>query len=363
MSQLLPPFSCTFSPNMPELMHDLGINLVISTYQAGKVIILSAPDKEKLIQLPRDFKQAMGIAVDGNRMAIATSDEVLVLAHHPDLGPTYPAKPDIYDTLYVPRASYYTGNVDMHDMHFIGNNIVGVNTRFSCLCTIDFNMSFTPIWKPTFISELAPEDRCHLNGLALVDNKPKYVTALGQSDTHEGWRPTKANGGILIDVETNEIMLGGLAMPHSPRVYDNQLYILQSASGELLKIDLATQKHEVVCDFDGFCRGFVKYGDFLFIGMSKIRQNSSSFKDLPISKKSTFSGIVAVHMPTMTKVAQIKYENSVEEIYDVQVIPGFRRPGLLNTSKEDFRRAIVTPNATYWAAPSDKAPDQMPNIV
>ncbi|MFN0050478.1 MAG: TIGR03032 family protein [Cytophagales bacterium] len=353
MSQLLPPFSCTFSPNMPELMYELGINFVISTYQAGKVVILSAPDKEKLIQLPRDFKQAMGIAIEGNRMAIATNDEVIVLGHNPQLGPSYPSKPDTYDTLYVPRATFYTGSIDMHDMHFVGNNLLGVNTRFSCLTLVDFNQSFTPIWRPHFISELAPEDRCHLNGLAVVDGKPKYVTALGKADTFEGWRPTKASGGILMDVEKNEIMVEGLPMPHSPRVYDNQLYVLLSASGELAKVDLATNKFEVLCEFDGFCRGFVKYGDFLFVGMSKIRQNSSAFKDLPISKKSTFSGIVAVHMPTMTKVAHIKYENSVEEIYDVQVIPGFRRPGLLNTSNEAFKQAIVTPTDTYWTKPND----------
>ena len=56
------------------------------------------------------------------------------------------------------------------------------------------------ISRPPFISAYAAEDRCHLNGLAIVDGQPRYVTALGQSDTRGGWRAGKSNGGIVMSV-------------------------------------------------------------------------------------------------------------------------------------------------------------------
>ncbi|HMQ01095.1 MAG TPA: TIGR03032 family protein, partial [Cyclobacteriaceae bacterium] len=224
-----------------------------------------------------------------------------------------------------------------------------VNTRFSCLCTIDEHFSFRPRWKPAFISDLVPEDRCHLNGVAMQDDKPKYVTALGKTDIAKGWRTDKINGGIIIDIESNQIIADGLAMPHSPRLYNNELYVLLSATGELARVNMLNGKTEIIKEMNGFVRGMDRFGDFLFIGLSKLRESSNTFADLPISKKSVFAGIVVFHLPTKSIVGYIKYENSVEEIYDVKVLQGTRRPGLLNHMKEDHRIALTSPEAEYWA--------------
>lgn len=345
-----PPFSCNFSPNTPELLQQLGITVAISTYQAGKVIFISATDSENLIQLPRNFKKAMGMAIGRNKMAIAVQDEVIVLTNSPELAKTYPPKPNTYDGLFLPRATYYTGHVDLHDLEWSGDELLAVNTRFSCLAKIDTNYSFTPIWKPYFISKLTPDDRCHLNGMALDQGKPKYVSALGKTDTAEGWRPDKAHGGVIMDVEKNEIVIDELAMPHSPRIYDGALYCLLSALGQLIKIDVAKGSYEVKHQFEGYVRGMAKHGDYLFIGLSKIRKKSSSFGDLPIAEKSLKCGVEILHFPSMSKVAQIQYLTSVEELYDVKILEGMRRPNVLGTMKDDFRKALVIPDGqTFWA--------------
>lgn len=342
------PFTCNFSANTPELLQQLGITIAISTYQAGKVIFISATDQENLIQLPRNFKKAMGMAIRKDKIAIAVEDEVVVLTNSPDLARTYPPKPGVYDGIFLPRATYYTGHVDMHDLEWSGEELLGVNTRFSCLARIDTNYSFTPVWKPKFISKLVPEDRCHLNGMAMEGGKVKYVSALGKTDTFEGWRPDKANGGIIIDVEQNEVVAEGLAMPHSPRLYEGELYCLLSAEGQLIKIDPEKGSYEVMHQFGAYVRGMAKYDDYLFVGLSKIRKKSSSFGDLPISEKSQASGIEILHFPTMSKVAMLKYQTSVEELYDVKILEGMRRPNVLSTLKEDFRKALVIPDGTYW---------------
>lgn len=345
----LAPFSCTYSPHIPELLQKLNCSLAITTYQAGKVIFISPKDRDHLIQLPRQFTKPMGMALKSDTMALATLNEVVVLCNNTQLAQTYPKQPGVYDGLFIPRATYYTGEADIHDLHWIDKGLLAVNTKFSCLSYINHDHSFTPVWKPDFVSSITGEDRCHLNGLAFDANGPRYVTVLGKTDTQQGWREKKATGGCIIDITTNEIVAENLPMPHSPRLYDGKLYVLLSATGELAEVNPKTKSFKVLKQLDGFLRGMDRMGDYIFIGLSKLRQTSQAFADLPIAKRSIICGIVVMHLPTNSITGFIKYENSVEEIYDVKVLPGMQRPGIMNHEKPDFRMAISTPEKTFWA--------------
>jgi uncharacterized protein (TIGR03032 family) len=353
MKEPLPPFSITYTPSISELLNDLNISLVLSTYQAGKVITISAPERDRLMQLPRTFSTAMGIALHEDKMAVASKNELVVLKNSKQLAATYPNKKDTYDALYLPRATYYTGQLALHDMVWINGKLVATNTLFSCLSEINDDFSFTPVWKPPFISQLVPEDRCHLNGIASVDNKIEFVTALGTTDKASGWRDNKMNGGMLMHAKSGEIIVNNLSMPHSPRIFNKTLYVLNSAQGELLEVDPKTKKTNLVCKLGGFARGMDKFGDYLFIGVSKLRHNTSSFRDLPIAK-SSFAGIVIVYLPMKAVIGQIKYETSVEEIYDVKVLKDTIRPNILNTEKEIHQLALHIPETTFWAKPEEK---------
>ena len=354
--QALQPFACQYTPNVPELLQKLHMSLVISTYQAGKLVIISPKDNESLVQLPRTFAKAMGVTLQGEKMAVATKDEVIVLANSPQLANYYPKNPGVYDALFMPRCTYYTGQIDIHDIDWGRNNeLFAVNTSFSCIIKIDDNYSYIPIWKPPFISNLASEDRCHLNGMAMVNGQPKYVTAFSTGDSPQSWRETVTTSGIIMDAEQNEIVIENLAMPHSPRWYNGQLYCLLSATGELIAADPTTGKTSTIYQAEGFVRGLAIYKDYAFIGFSKLRKNSSTFAKLDIAEKATWAGISIVHLPTGAYVGQIKYLNSVDEIYDVQAIPNSLRPGILNTLKPEHKLGIATPNATYWASLNDNA--------
>lgn len=349
-SQQLAPFSCSYTPNVPELLTQLNCSLAVSTYQAGKVIFLSPKDEERLIQLPRTFNKAMGIALDGDKMAIACKDEVIVLKNSKDLAHHYPRKPNVYDGLYMPRLTYHTGALDVHDLDWGGDGLFAVNTSFSCLIKIDENYSFTPVWKPPFISKLASEDRCHLNGMCMENGKPKYVTAFNDGDTPQSWREVVTTGGILMDVETSEVVAANLPMPHSPRLFDGDIYVLFSATGELAKIDKNTGQVDIINKLNGFVRGLCKIGEYAFVGLSRLRKNSSTFAKLDIANRSLNAGIAIIHLPTGAFVGEIKYQMSVDEIYDVQVLPNMLRPGILNTMTEDYKLGLATPTSTYWAA-------------
>ena len=346
----LAPFSCSYSPHVPELLLSLNCTIALTTYQAGKIVFLSPnPDKERLASLPRTFEKPMGIAVQGDKMLIAAKDEVILLENSKELAKHYPNKPNTYDSLYLPRITFHTGQVDMHDIAFGNDGVYAINTSFSCLCKVDGNFNFTPIWKPPFIDRMASEDRCHLNGLVMKEGKPKYVTALGQTNTPQGWRDRIIDGGFLMDVETDEIILDGLAMPHSPRMHNDDLYLLQSAKGELIKVNTEGKSYEVVKKFDGFCRGLSIYQDYAFIGFSKLRKNSSTFAKLSFSENADFAGIKIIHLPTGALVGEITYQTSVDEIYEVAILPEMIRPNILNTINTIHKQSLAIPGSTFWA--------------
>ena len=348
------PFSCSYSPQLPELLTRLNMSMMITTYQAGKVVFISPKDENSLSTLPRSFSKPMGIDVQGNKMAIACKDEVIVLENSKELAKHYPNKKDTYDALYLPRTTFHSGNVDMHDVAFGKEGIWAINSSFSCLCLVNGTFNFIPKWKPSFVSKLVSEDRCHLNGLVLEDGAPKYVTALGTGDTYQSWRDEITTGGVLIDVTRDEILFENLAMPHSPMLYKGELYLLLSATGQFVKLNVKTKEIEVLKELDGFCRGLDIVEDYAFIGMSKLRKNSSTFAKLPFSEKATTAGVKIIHLPTRALVGELVYQASVDEIYEIKIMENMIRPNILNTMDSLHKYSLAIPGATFWADPKSE---------
>ena len=345
-----PPFSYAYSPNLPELLLGLECSIAISTYQTGKVVIFSAQDENQLVQLPRNFEKPMGMELHDNKWYVATRDEIIVTANAPGMAKNYPANPNVYDSLFIPRVTYHTGSLDMHDISYTDQGLVGANTMFSCLSKFNEDFSFSPIWQPHFITDLKPEDRCHLNGLAIDEHrKIKYVTALGKGNTEREWKPGMLTGGILMDVDTNEIVLDNLPVPHSPRLYKDGLWMLLSATGEVVKVDVQSGKYDIVTRCNGFVRGMDRIGDYLFVATSKLRPNSSLFKEAPVAKQSVVCGVTVIYVPTGQPCGFISYKTTVEELFDVKVLPGLMRPNILNHAKQLHKTTIVTESEVFWS--------------
>lgn len=357
-NQALAPFSCTYTAEVPELLQKLQCSLAISTYQAGKVIFISAKNDSALVQLPRHFEKAMGIALSANaeRMALAGKNDVTVFQNSPGLAAHYPKSPATYDTLYMPRITYHTGPLDIHDLSFgAQGKLYAVNTLFSCIMEVSDRYNFIDYWRPSFIDKLASEDRCHLNGMAMDEGKPRFVTAFNTGNTIQSWKENPAQNGVVMDVDSGEIVCSGLAMPHTPRIYNNELYVLLSAKGELVKVDTQSGKTETVARLDGFVRGMALHGEHLFVGISKLRENSSSFGKLPFAAKAKQAGIAIIHLPTGSLAGQIHYHISLDEIYDIAVLPDKLRPNILNTQSPAYLQGLTTPEATYWGAEKENS--------
>jgi uncharacterized protein (TIGR03032 family) len=290
----------------------------------------------------------MGIALDGNKMAIATKNEVIVTRNSTELARSYPKNINTYDAFFMPTATYYTGSVDIHDLHYVKNKLFCVNTSFSSICIINDDFSFTPYWQPSFITKLESEDRCHLNGLAVDNDQLKYASAFGTGNTAQSWRKNITKSGVIIDVDSNEIVAQGLAMPHSPRIFDGKLYVLLSADQKLVQIDLSNGKTIDVTHIPGFVRGMAKIGHYVFVATSKLRKESSTFEELQIDANADSATVTAIHLPSGTIAAKLTYLSSIDEIYDLQILPNSIRPNIANTISETHHQGLITPQASFW---------------
>lgn len=352
---------CDASAEFLQWLAGAGGSLIVSTYQAGKVALVGW-DGLQIRLLMREFDKPLGLAVDGDRVALATRYQVWLFANAPLLATEYlEQQRGRYDAIYLPRVTYETGDLNAHDLAFVDGELVLVNTRFSCLARLSDRYNFAPFWKPRFVSDLVPEDRCHLNGLAVVEGRPRYVTALGTTDTPGGWRPGKATGGVVIDVESDEIVLEGLSMPHSPRWHDGRLWLLDSGTGRLVVADAANKRCETVCELPGYLRGLCFVGPYALVGMSKIREKHI-FGGLPIQKRCPrlVCGLAVVDTRSGSQVGLFEYTAGCEELYDVRFLPGVFRPMILNFEKTAAREAMTTAESCYWLRPSSEIPVSSP---
>ena len=329
-----------YSNNLGELLRRLKVSLFFSTYEAGKLGVVTVRDNVLNIAF-HNFERVMGMAIDSKRMAVGGKDWVYFL--HNDRALARQIEPaGSYDACFLTRSGQYTGDISIHDLAWGGKELWIVNTRFSCLCTLSNNFNFLPQWRPNFISAIAPEDRCHLNGLAMVKGMPKYVTVLGRTDTAGGWRRGKAEGGCILEVPSSKAIAEGLSMPHSPRVYQNRLWVLNSGRGDLSVID-SSGRPEKIISLPGYTRGLTFAGKYAFVGLSKIRE-TAVFGNLPICDRfdELKCGIAIVDLQTRQMVSCLEFKQGVDEIYDVQIV--------------EFAAAISGPHAAteaqqIWSLP------------
>jgi uncharacterized protein (TIGR03032 family) len=347
-------FTSSHTSNFPAILRHLGISLVVSTYQAGKLILVRAQG-DALNTHFRQFFSPMGVAYqpETGRLAIGAKHEVWEFRNQPDVAPKLDP-PGQCDAAFLPRLTHHSGDIRIHEIGWIGSDLWAVNTRFSCLCTFDSDHSFVPRWRPPFVSELSPEDRCHLNGMAIVDGRVKYVTCLGVTDTAGGWRANKRDGGLLLDVDSSQTLIRGLSMPHSPRIYGDRMFLLESGHGAISLADPQTGKTEVVAKLPGFTRGLDFWGDLAFIGLSQVRE-TAIFSGIPLVEQLPESeracGVWVVDLRSGRTIAFLRFEGAVQEIFAVAVLPGIVHPDLINEPGETLDSSFVLPDEALRDVP------------
>jgi uncharacterized protein (TIGR03032 family) len=342
-AEAAPTVTYSMSPGLSSYLGAQRVAIALSSYQSGKFYMLGQNVDRGLMVNERFFRKAMGISVpDKDTVLLATLFQIIKFRNVLEPGQFING---VNDACFVPREIFVTGELDAHDVGQLADGrIIFVNTRFNCLATPSARHSFTPVWKQPFISRIVKEDRCHLNGLAMENGVPRYVTAVSKSDTIDGWRDRRSDGGIVIDVQTNEIVIGGLSMPHSPRLYRGKLWVLNSGTGELGWIERGTSadtsRFHPLAFCPGFLRGLAFHGKHAFLGLSKPRYER--FEGLALDKKladadsEPWCGVQVIDLDTGTCVHWFRIDGAVAELYDLAAIPDVVRPMSLGFATDEI---------------------------
>lgn len=322
------PVKKSCSPGITVWMNRNRVSLAFTSYQSGRLYLLGSDQKGRLSFHERIYQRAMGIVADGQRLFMGGLYQIWRFENVLREGQTANG---MFDRCYVPRNAQFTGAVDIHELGLRQDGgVVFINSRYNSLCAPSSTHSFKVIWKPPFISQVVPEDRCHLNGLAMKDGQPKYATAVCRSDTIDGWRDRRHDGGVVIDIETDEIVCEGLSMPHSPRWADGKLWVLNSGTGHLGTVDFDTRQFVPKIFCPGFLRGLAIKGHYAAVGLSKPRyarfDGLDLQKNLELKDSQAWCGVQILDLRTGTVVEWVRLDGPVTELFDVALIEGVKCP-------------------------------------
>ena len=343
-----PAFEALASRQLTSWLAEQQVSLAFTTYQTGKLFLIGLQTEGRLSVFERTFNRCLGLWGDGQTLWMTSLFQLWRFENVLERGQSANG----YDRMFVPRVGYTTGDLDIHDVTVTADGrVVFVNTLFGCLATTSETHSFVPLWKPPFLSKLAAEDRCHLNGLALENGQPAYVTCVSQSDVADGWRDRRRDGGCVLDVRTNDVILSGLSMPHSPRVYRDQLWLLNSGTGHFGRVDRTSGRFEPITFCPGYARGLSFIGDFAVIGLSQCRENRT-FQGLALDENlkshdaEAHCGLCVIDLRTGDLVHWLRFQGIVNELYDVVTLPGVRRPTALGFKSDEIHRVLSVGTCT-----------------
>ena len=339
-----PSISISVSSHFNDWLIETDLSLGFTTYQTNRLFFVSGQTSGRVKLHERLFDRPMGLYHTEQSLYLSTRSQLWRFYNALEPGKQYRNS----DQLYIPHTGHTTGDLNTHEVVVDRNGqIIFVNTDFSCLATLSPEYSFVPLWQPPFISTLVSEDRCHLNGVALVDGTAKYVSACSATDVPAGWRPYRANGGIVMDIDTNEIIGAGLSMPHSPRWYRGKLWLLNSGSGELGYLQDGQFTPLVFCP--GFVRGLAFWEEFAFVGLSQLR--SSSFTGLALEERLAADqqqaqcGVMVVDLKRGDTVHWLHFGQTIEELFDIVVLPQVRQPQALGFQGDEIERIVTFPGS------------------
>lgn len=338
-----------YTRNFPLWLLEHNCSILISTYKAHKLLCLGIDEKTSKVSLIfTNLLRPMGISYDQITNTIYSSNLGNIVQYE-NSGLDKHEQWGNFDALFVPKRVDYGSDVDIHDLRVSINDnnrkIYYVSASLNSILTVSDHKSFDVFWTPKFISrnpdsklKIFREDRCHLNGLALVDNKPKYVTAACMRDYYYAWKEHHGEG-VVIDIETDEVVCSGLWAPHSPIWYNNRLYIGEAGTGQFGFVDLEKKEFIPKKFLPGFIRGISCHNNFALINISNDRHDTC-FAHLPLGHilkekgQKSLCGICVVNLDTFEIVNHFEFQG-LTEIYDITVLPNIIRPRIADIGENN----------------------------
>ena len=334
--------------------------LVVTTYQAGKVAVVGW-DGARVTLLMREFDKPLGMAIADNRMVLATRNDVWLLANAPLLAADYlEDQPGRYDALYLPRATYHTGDLNIHDVALSGEDVILVNTRFSCLARLSADHSFTPFWRPSFVTDLVPGGPVPPQRLG----DARRAAAVRHGAGHDG-----RSGGVAREEgdrrggdRRRDRRRGGRRpgdAPFAPLARRAALGAQFRRRRAACRSIRTRGGPRWFARLSGYLRGLCFVGPYALVGLCKIREKHI-FGGLPIQERfaALRCAVAVIDLRDGREVGTLEFTAGCEELYDVQFLPGARRPMILNLEKSAAREAMTNPESSFWLRPSSEIRDE-----
>jgi uncharacterized protein (TIGR03032 family) len=333
----------TGSAHLASWLAEHRVSLAFTTYQTGKLFLLGVGPEGRLAVFERTFDRAMGLWAGGRTLWLGTRHQLWRFEDLLSPGELYQG----HDRLYVPMSGHTTGDLDAHDLALdAGGRVVFAATGFNCLATLAQRASFAPLWRPPFVSKLAAEDRCHLNGMALVEGRPRFVTAVSASDVVDGWRDRRRDGGVVLEVPGGRAVCSGLSMPHSPRWHQGRLWLHDSGTGRFGSIDPTAGRFEALAFCPGYLRGLAFVGEYAVVGLSQPRHDKT-FGGLALDEElgrrgaEARCGLLVIDLRSGDVAHWLRVGGMVRELYDVAALPGASRPMALGFRTDEIQRVVA----------------------
>jgi uncharacterized protein (TIGR03032 family) len=323
------------------------LSVGFSTYQSGIFALVGRQENGKLSVFERFLASPMGMFLKDELLYVASRQTIWRFDNILSPGQL---QDGMYDKLFLPKKGTITGYVDIHDLVVDNQDrTVFVNTLCNCLATTSETYSFEVVWKPKFISALVKEDRCHLNGVALKDGRPRFVTCVSQTDVDQGWREHRHDGGCLIDIESDEVIVHGLSMPHSPRYYNDRIWLLNAGTGFFGYVDEDSGEFREVVFCPGFLRGLALHGKYAVAGISRPRHKAFSGltldENLKKYKMKAASALVVIDLERGEIAHWLEVTGQMAELYDVIIMPETVRPMAIGFQNDEINRFVQMPLA------------------
>lgn len=216
-------------------------------------------------------------------------------------------------------------SLDLHDVLWHDGRLYVVSTQLNTLFELDAG---TYVELRSWCLPGEPDSQ-HVNSVCLHEGRI-LASRFGRFATHRGYKGNTRGAGEVFDVETGEVVIGGLSQPHSLTSFDGRLWLCDSQAHVVRVYRGLVAEAEYA--FDGYVRGLAFDAANMYVGLSRSRNDEASAV--------ASATVVTVARAGMRTIARVSLP--VDEIYDLRLVAGADRTRLLHAALDDANAEFDT---------------------
>jgi uncharacterized protein (TIGR03032 family) len=256
----------------------------------GCSVLLTAPAADRLVSIRRDgyrvnthfhrSARPRAVAHAGRRLAVAGDRCVTAYVDRPEAQTDASADQGTAHFVQDQRWSLEADGIE--DLAFAGDRILLAASELGCV-ELAGDHGLRPVWRPP----AAAGQR--LTGIAITGERLAYATV---------------DGGCVVDVDSDEIVVSDLSQPCAPRWHDRRLWLLESGRRALCELELATGASRTVAELPGLPTGLALAGGVAVVCLSPAR-------------------VCFIELATGTQLGFVRFEGQISHVGSPVCLTGY----------------------------------------